>query len=80
MLKSVEAQINVDGSVEILEPIEVSVKSRAIVTVLDEAVEAEVVPNGPELIDWLDRNKHTVSGRESSEVDHSIEEIRNSWD
>lgn len=36
MLTTVEAEINIDGSVRLLEPIKVKKKSRAILTLLDD--------------------------------------------
>lgn len=36
MLTTVEAEINIDGSVRLLEPIKVGKKSRAILTLLDD--------------------------------------------
>ncbi len=36
MMQTVEAEINVDGTVTLLEPLQVKVKTRALVTVLDE--------------------------------------------
>ncbi len=40
MMQTVEAEINVDGTVTLLEPVRVRVKTKALVTVLDEEPKA----------------------------------------
>lgn len=37
MLQTVEAEIDISGNIELLEPVRVTKKTRAIVTVLDKA-------------------------------------------
>lgn len=80
MLRSVEAQINTNGIVEVLEPIDVPEKTRAIVILLDEKPAVTRSSNGNDMLEWLDQHKHISSGRTVNEVDKSIEEQRGSWD
>ncbi len=45
-MQTFEAVIDQNGSVELLEPVELSGKYRALVTVLDYAIETELRPYG----------------------------------
>lgn len=81
MLRSVEAQVNTDGSVETLEPIEVSVKTRAIVTVLDEVVVPAPKGNGKGLLDLLSTPEFAArKSYTTEEIERHVDEARNSWD
>ena len=44
-MRTVEAEINVDGTVMLLEPLRVKVKTKALVTVLSEEANAAFKPN-----------------------------------
>ena len=45
MMQTVEAEINVEGTVALLEPIRVKVKMRALMTILDEEPERQLPTN-----------------------------------
>jgi hypothetical protein len=60
MLRTVEATIDKNGKVKLKEPVKLGSRSRALVTILDEAVAAEEIPNEAALLsesalakDWL---------------------------
>jgi hypothetical protein len=83
MLQTVKAEVNVDGSVRLLEPVRVSKTSPAILTVLDESGERELESQGN--ISALQRliNSPEFVNRKSypaEEIDAQIQELRNSWD
>lgn len=79
MLQTVEAEINVDGTVTLLEPIEVKSKTRAIVTVIENgtrpqkgnARQVQELLRSPEF-----RNRKSYP---QEVIDAQIEEARNSW-
>ena len=82
MLTTVEAEIDTNGKVELLEPVQVKKRSRAIVTILDEPNgNAEKRGNGKALLALLRspafQNRKVFS---DEEIDLQIEENRNSWD
>ncbi len=82
MLQTVKVEVNVDGSVRLLEPLQISKKSSAILTVLDEAPDVKPVKgtvagmlallNSPEFA-----NRKSYS---AEEIDAQIQENRNSWE
>lgn len=79
MLTTIEAEIDVNGNVRLLEPIKLSRKSRAIVTVLDEKPEIRKPQN---LIAEL-LNRPEFANRKSysaEEIETQIEDLRNSWE
>jgi hypothetical protein len=55
MLTQVKAEIEVNGTVRLLEPLNIKKKSRAIVTLLDDDDVAEVAPTNSEAIDAEER-------------------------
>lgn len=82
MLTAVEAEIDTNGKVELLEPVQVKKRSRAIVTILEESHgNAEQRGNGEALLKLLRspefQNRKVYS---DEEIDRQIEENRNSWD
>lgn len=82
MLQTVKVEVNVDGSVRLLEPLQISKKSSAILTVLDEAPDVKPVKgtvagmlallNSPE---FANRKSYPAE-----EIDAQIQENRNSWE
>ena len=82
MLTTVEAEIDTNGKVELLEPVQVKRRSRAIVTILDEPNgNLEKRGNGEALLKVLRDNPLPESSRRSAqEIDDWIMELRNSWD
>jgi hypothetical protein len=53
MLQTVEAEIDVNGNVRLLTPVKVTRPTRALVTLLDEASPANIIP--PEITDPAER-------------------------
>ena len=80
MLKTVEAEIRPDGTVTLLEPLQVNGKTRALVTVLengDRANKGNVLAvlelmQSPEF-----KNRRSYS---AAQIEAQIEEARNSWE
>lgn len=82
MLQTVEAEIDANGNVRLLEPLRVSKKSRAIVTVLEEANgNAKERGNSKQILELL-RSPEFVNRKSYSakEIEAQIEEARNSWE
>ncbi len=83
MLQTVEAEIDVNGNIELLEPIRVTKKPRAIVTVLDETNgdERETKGNSKKILELL-RSPEFANRKSYSaeEIEAQIEEARNSWE
>lgn len=82
MLQTVEAELDVNGTVRLLEPLPVTVKSRVIVTLLETKPPAEPVKGtGAALLELL--NSPEFVNRKSysaEEIEAQIEELRNSWE
>ncbi len=82
MLTTVEAEIDTTGKVELLEPVLVKKRSRAILTILDEPNGShKKLGNGAALLALLRspefQNRKVYS---DEEIDRQIEENRNSRD
>ena len=83
MLQTVEAEIDVDGKVELLEPVRVTKRTRAIVTLLEETngEDQERKGNSKRLLELLKSpefaNRKSYS---AEEIEAQIEEARNSWE
>jgi hypothetical protein len=82
MLQTVEAEIDVRGNVTLLEPLRVSKKSRAIITVLEETNEIlEEKGNSKKILEFLKNNRLPESSRPSvEEIEAQITEVRESWE
>lgn len=80
MLRTVEAEIKPDGTVTLLEPVEVRKRSRALVTVLENGDGAKR-GNVAAMLELL-RNPEFKNRRSYSaeEIEAQIEEARNSWE
>lgn len=80
MMQTVEAEINVDGTVTLLEPLRVKVKTRALVTVLENGV-GSGGGNARQMLEFLQNNRLPVEARPGvEEMEAQIVENRNSWD
>lgn len=81
MLQTVEAEIDVNGNVELLEPVRVLKKSRAILTVLEETNDDadDERGNGKKILELL-RSPEFINrkGYSAEEIKIQIEEARNS--
>ncbi len=82
MLVTVIAEIDVNGEVEILEPLKVAKRTRAIITLLDDPGNTpESKGNGAAMLQYLKDNPLPETRRRSAkEIEETIEELRNSWD
>jgi hypothetical protein len=82
MLQTVEAELDVNGNVRLLEPLPVSATSRVLVTLLETKTQSETVKGtGAALLELM--NSPEFVNRKSysaEEIDAQIEELRNSWD
>ncbi len=80
MMQTVEAEINVDGTVTLLEPLRVRVKTKALVTVLENG-DSSRQGNARQMLEFLQNNRLPVEARRSAEeMEAQILENRNSWD
>jgi MOSC domain-containing protein YiiM len=82
MLQTVEAEIDVNGNVRLLEPVRVERKSRAIVTVLEETNgNWENKGNAKQVSELLKSPEFANRKSYSAEkIEAQIEEARNSWE
>ena len=82
MLQAVEAELDVNGNVRLLEPLPVSATSRVIVTLLETKTPSKAIKGtGAALLELM--NSPEFVNRKSysaEEIDAQIEEMRNSWD
>ena len=82
MLTTIEAEIDVNGTVHLLEPIHVTKLTRALVTVLEDAT-APITAKGnvADMLSFLRANRLPAEARRNAEeIDAQIEEERNSWE
>ncbi len=80
MLRTVEAEIRIDGTVTLLEPVEVQSTTRALVTVLENGNGAKN-GNVMQVLEFLRNNRLPAESRRSpEEMEAGILENRNSWD
>ncbi len=78
MLTTVKAEVEVGGNVRLLEPLDVSRTTKALVTLLEDNGNGKNVKS---VLDFLRSNRLSENSRRSSEeIDAQIEEARNSWD
>lgn len=81
MLQTVEAEIDVDGNVELLEPVRVTKRTRAIVTLLEERENRETKGNSKSVLEFLRNTRLPESSRPTAEeIEAQILEARKSWD
>ena len=82
MLQTVEAVVDVDGTIHWPEPLPVTKPSRVLVTLLEEKNGTAVSQgNAAHLLEFLHNNRLPESARLSAEeIEAQIEENRNSWD
>jgi hypothetical protein len=81
MLTTVEAEIDVGGKVRLLEPLEVTRTTRAIVTLLEDNGNGDGSGNAAGMLEFLRSNRLPKDARpDASSIDSRIEEARESWD
>lgn len=82
MLQTVEAEVDVDGSVRLLEPLRVTKLSRALVTLLDtEQGSISQTGNAADVLNFLQEHRLPDEARLSAEeIEAHILEARESWD
>lgn len=80
MLKTIEAEINTDGTVTLLEPVQIEHRSRAIVTVLENA--SAIGKRSASALRQLihDPGFRDRPARSPEEIETQIDEARNSWE
>lgn len=80
MLQTVEAEIGVDGTVTLLEPLRVNRTTRALVTLLEKA-DVDINDTATNLTQFLEsdefKNRRSYS---TEEIESQIEEARDSWE
>lgn len=82
MLQTVQVEVEVNGTVRLLEPLPVAKTTRALVTLLEkEALAAEEASNAAALLELL-RSPAFAQRRsyDPAEMEARIEENRNSWE
>ena len=80
MMQTVEAEINVDGTVTLLEPVPVKVKTKALVTVLENGGDSGK-GNVSSVLELMQSDE--FKNRRSypaEQIEANIEEARNSWE
>lgn len=81
MLTTVKAEVDVSGNVRLLEPLEVTKTTRAIVTLLDESNGDGGEGNGKKMLEFLRDPKYkNRKSYSAEEIESQIEEARNSWE
>lgn len=80
MLQTVEAEVDTNGTVHLLEPLHVKKRTRAIVTLIEQPVQ-ENKGNVGKILEMMQtpefKNRKSYS---AEEIEAQIEENRNSWD
>ncbi|MEO6724679.1 MAG: hypothetical protein ABIU20_05170 [Blastocatellia bacterium] len=81
MLQTIEAEIDVNGTVHLREPIQISRPTRALVTVLEDTTPVTGTGNVAELLKLL-RSPEFVNRKSYSaeEIEAQIQENRDSWE
>lgn len=82
MLQTVEAEIDADGNVRLLEPVRVEKRTRALVTLLDRPADQIAIEGNAAAILKLLRSPEFASRRSYSaeEIEAQIRENRDSWE
>lgn len=82
MLQTVEVEIDTNGTITLLEPLRVTKKSRALLTLLEETNgNSEEKGNAKRILEFLRDNRLPESARPSvEEIEAQITEARESWD
>jgi hypothetical protein len=82
MLQTVEAEIDENGNVRLLEPLRVTKPSRALVTLLEDVTGSVTEQgNATRVLAFLQSNRLPEEARPSvEEIEAQIQENRNSWD
>ncbi len=82
MLQTVEAEIQVDGSIRLLQPLHVIRPSRALVTLLDaENAHISQKENATDVLKFLREYRLSENARPNAEeIEAQIVEARESWE
>ena len=81
MWETVEAEVDIGGNVRLLEEVEITETSRALVTTFVEKTVAPKKINAANLLEFLRANRLPDEVRPSvEEMEAHITEARNSWD
>ena len=80
MLHTVEAEVGIDGSVLLLEPLHIAKPSRALVTLLEKQ-STNQKGNAATMLKFLRENRLPESSRPSeAEIEAQVTEARESWE
>ncbi|HQZ81916.1 MAG TPA: hypothetical protein PLR83_01730 [Pyrinomonadaceae bacterium] len=81
MLTTVKAEVEVGGKVRLLEPLDVSKPTKAILTLLEENGNGSSVGNAKRMLEFLRSNRLPISARlTNDEIEAQIQETRDSWE
>ena len=78
---TIQAEINTNGVVTLLEPVKIGRRSRAKVIVYDDATDDEERGNAVKMLALMNANRLPADARISKEeMEAQIDEARSSWD
>lgn len=77
MLTTIEAEIDVDGNIKLLEPLKVKKKSRVIITLLDSANVSAQTLSSAESIEKIDWNDEAALRAAFAELEDEERELAN---
>lgn len=81
MLQTIEAEISVDGTVTLFEPVKLNRPTKALVTILENGNGETLKGNVGKVLKFLKENRLPEESRLSvQEIDEQIREARDSWD
>ena len=82
MLRTVEAEVNAEGTVRLLEPLVVSKPSRAILTLLEPDKQASINGGNVAALRQLIQSPEFANRKSypPDEIEANIQELRDSWE
>lgn len=82
MLQTVQAEVDVNGTVRLLEPLQVTKTTRAVVTLLEESAQPPGEPGSAAALLEILRSPAFANRRSytTDEIETQIEENRNAWE
>ena len=82
MLQTARAEVSIDGTVHLLEPLHITQTSPAIVTLLNtENSDAQPKGNAMAMLEFLRANRLPAAAQPTAEeIEAHVQEARDSWD
>ncbi len=81
MLQTIEAEVDTNGTVRLLERVEITAPCRALVTILDDSINSSAKGNAAALLEFLRVNRLPASARLTvEEIEEQIAEAHTSWE